>query len=144
MVIQTVCNANTAQLNYQTYVNKRFLANPASLTGTQSIDKIEYYKCANFLASSIVQQPTNRVLRKCNYDFPINTRLFDELADTDNVCDDDIWSEPGGDRAETSKITNDYYQDAFLQSGNCQQIAANNLPQITSQGKQTQNSRKSL
>lgn len=75
------------------------------------------------------------MLRKCGFDFAVNTRLFDNSPDT-NGCGD-TWKAPPSseDQTETRKIPANYYDSAFLQSGNCVPLNANNLPDIVSQSK---------
>jgi hypothetical protein len=94
---------------------------------------VEYYKCPNFLASSISIQPTNAALSKCGYNFAVNTRLFDNQQDA-TACDGDTWTVPSDtDKTETQKITNDYYQEAFILN-NCDALTSATVQAITSQG----------
>ena len=113
-------------------MNKILLGNP-SLSNDQVPISVEYYKCPNFLASSISIEPTNAALPKCGNNFAVNTRLFDNQLDA-TACDGDTWTVPSDtDKTETQKITNDYYQEAFILN-DCAALTSATVQQITSQG----------
>ena len=113
-------------------MNKILLGNP-SLSNDQVPINVEYYKCPNFLASSINIEPTNAVLSKCGNNFAVNTRLFDNQLDA-TACDGDTWTVPSdNDKTETQTIPNDYYQEAFILK-NCDELTSATVQAIDSQG----------